>query len=468
MTNSAQIDFQALILAAGMGTRMRSEKVKVLHEVLGKPMISHVIDTAFSAGAARVISVLGHQRERVQTYLSAHARAKDLCYAIQHEQLGTAHAVLAGNAFFEDAPAYTVILSGDVPNLDADTLQSFVAEAVESGAPLTVMTAKLDDAKSYGRIIRNEAGQVMAIVEYRDASEEQRKIGEFNAGIYVVRTEFLARHLPGLCSVPANNAQREYYLTDLIAIAAEQAHAHGFVVPNVELVQGVNNRNDLSAAEKFARERLNQYWMEQGVTLLDPARITIETDVNIGADVTLFPDVHLRGNTSIGAGTIIENGCVLTDTQVGENSVLKAYCYATSAKLGDKTTIGPFVQLRPHTDIGNDCKVGNFVELKNTRMDDGSKANHLSYLGDTHVGTDANVGAGTITCNYDGTNKNKTEIGAGAFIGSNTSLIAPVRVGTGAYVAAGSTITDDVPDEALGVARGRQKNIDGWATDKKK
>ncbi len=468
MTDSAQIDFQALILAAGMGTRMRSEKVKVLHEVLGKPMISHVIDTAFSAGAARVISVLGHQRERVQAYLSAHPRAADLCYAIQHEQLGTAHAVLAGAAFFDDAPAYTVILSGDVPNLDSKTLQAFVEEAVESGAPLTVMTAKLADAGSYGRIVRNDSGRVMAIVEYRDASEEQRKIGEFNAGIYVVRTEFLARHLPGLCSAPSTNAQREYYLTDLIAIAAEEAHAHGFVVPNVELVQGVNNLNDLSAAEKFARERVNQYWMEQGVTLIDPARITIETDVTLGTDVVLYPDVHLRGRTSIGTGSVIENGCVLIDTVVGENSVLKAYCYAASSKLGDKTTIGPFVQLRPQTDIGNDCKVGNFVELKNTRMDDGSKANHLSYLGDAHIGNNANVGAGTITCNYDGKNKNGTEIGAGAFIGSNTSLIAPVRIGAGAYVAAGSTITEDVPDDALGVARGRQKNIEGWAADKKK
>lgn len=461
MTDSAQIDFQALILAAGMGTRMRSEKVKVLHEVLGKPMIAHVIDTAFSAGAARVISVLGHQRERVQAYLSAHPRAEDLCYAIQHEQLGTAHAVLAGAAYFEDAPAYTVILSGDVPNLDSKTLQTFVREAVESGAPLTVMTAKLDDAKSYGRIVRNDSGQVVAIVEYRDASEEQRKIGEFNAGIYVVRTEFLARHLPGLCSAPSTNAQREYYLTDLIAIAAEESHVHGFVV-DVELVQGVNNRNDLSAAENFARERLNQYWMEQGVTLLDPARTTIEADVLLHPDVLLYPDVHLRGRTVVGTGTVIENGCVLTDTVVGENSVLKAYCYATSAKLGDKTTVGPFVQLRPQTDIGNDCKVGNFVELKNTRMEDGSKANHLSYVGDAHVGQNANIGAGTITCNYDGKNKNRTEIGAGAFIGSNTALVAPVSIGENAYVGAGSTITEDVPDNALGVARGRQKNIEDW------
>src|SRR5690554_4677732 len=208
--------------------------------------------------------------------------------------------------------------------------------------------------------------------------------------------------------------------------------------------------------------------MEQGVTLLDPARTTIEADVFLHPDVVLYPDVHLRGKTVVGTGTVIENGCVLTDTVVGENSVLKAYCYATSAKLGDKTTVGPFIQLRPQTDIGDDCKVGNFVELKNTRMENGSKANHLSYIGDAHVGENANIGAGTITCNYDGKNKNKTEIGAGAFIGSNTALVAPVRIGDGAYVAAGSTITEDVPDDALGVARGRQKNIEGWASDKKK
>lgn len=463
MPDTSHINFQALILAAGMGTRMRSEKVKVLHEVLGKPMISHVIDTAFSAGAARVISVLGHQRECVQAYLSAAQADVEgrLCFATQREQLGTAHAVLAASEFFADAPDFTVILSGDVPNLDAKTLQDFVEEAVQSGAPLTVMTAVLPDAGHYGRILRSEDGQVKAIVEYRDASEAQRQIGEFNAGIYVVHTGFLARHLPVLCSAPANNAQREYYLTDLVAIAAEEAHVHGFVV-DVELVQGVNDRNDLAAAERFARKRINKFWMAQGVTLLDPERTIIETDVELAADVVLYPDVHLRGRTVVGAGTVIENGCVLTDTQVGENVVLKAYCYATSAKIDAQTTIGPFVHLRPQADIGAGCKIGNFVEVKNTRMDDGSKANHLSYVGDAHVGAGANIGAGTITCNYDGKNKNRTEIGAGAFIGSNTALVAPVRVGDNAYVGAGSTITEDVPDDALGIARGRQKNIEDW------
>ncbi|MBA2664774.1 MAG: bifunctional UDP-N-acetylglucosamine diphosphorylase/glucosamine-1-phosphate N-acetyltransferase GlmU [Bradymonadaceae bacterium] len=468
MTDRAPVDFQALILAAGMGTRMRSETVKVLHEVLGKPMIGHVVDTALAAGAQRVVSVLGHQRERVQAWLESHRQADKLCYAVQHEQLGTAHAVLAAQAFFADGPKYTVILSGDVPNLDVDTLRSFVDEAVASVAPLTVMTAILDDARHYGRIVRNDAGQVTAIVEFRDASPAQRELKEFNAGIYVARTEFLARHLPALCAAPSTNAQKEFYLTDLVALAAAESHAHGYVVSEVELVQGVNNRQDLAARVEFARCRLNAHWMDQGVTLIDPARTIIEADVALAQDVILYPDVHLRGQSRIGAGSVIENGCVLLDAVVGQNVVLKAYCYITEAQIDDDASIGPFVHLRPEADIGKGCKIGNFVEIKKTRMDDGSKANHLTYLGDAHIGEGANVGAGTITCNYDGKNKHRTTIGKRAFIGSNTALVAPVRIGDGAYVGAGSVITNDVPDEALGVARGRQKNIEGWASGKGK
>jgi bifunctional UDP-N-acetylglucosamine pyrophosphorylase / glucosamine-1-phosphate N-acetyltransferase len=460
---SRAASFQVIILAAGMGTRMRSSTVKVLHEVLGKPMIGHVVDTALSAGAARVINVLGHQRQRVEAYLSSHERAAQLAVAHQEQQLGTAHAVLAAKDFFADGPDYTVILSGDVPNMDVTTLSVFIDEAMASGVDVAAMTAVLDDPASYGRMVRDTDGRLTGIVEFRDASEEQRQIREINAGIYVVRTDFLATHLPRLCEAPAANAQKEYYLTDLVAIAAEQGGATGWIVPDAELIQGVNDRRDLARATAFARRRIVDYWMSEGVTFIDPDRVFIGADVELGFDVTIYPDVEISGRSRVGSNTVIETGCVVRDGVLENDVLLKAYCYVTQARLEEGAQVGPFAHLRPEASIGRDCKVGNFVEIKKTRMEEGSKASHLTYLGDALVGKGANIGAGTITCNYDGVNKHKTHIDEGAFIGSNTALVAPVRVGRGAYVGAGSVITEDVPDKALGVARGRQKNIEGWA-----
>lgn len=458
--------FQVIVLAAGMGTRMKSSTVKVLHEVLGKPMIGHVVDTAFAAGAKRVINVLGHQRERVEAYFEGHRKGDRLEVAYQEEQLGTAHAVLAAREFFEEALEYTVILSGDVPNMDVTTLAVFIDAALQAGADVTAMTALVEDPASYGRMVRDEEGRLREIVEFKDATPEQREIREINAGIYVVRTSFLAEHLPGLCAAPAQNAQKEYYLTDLVAIAAETGGATGWIVGEAELIQGVNDRRDLWRATRFAQGRIVEHWMDEGVTFLAPERVIIESDVVLNRDVTIHPEVHLAGRTEVGSGTVIEAGCLVKDSIIEGNVRLKAGCYITEAHVEELAQVGPFAHLRPEASIGRDCKVGNFVEIKKTRMEEGSKASHLTYLGDARVGRGANVGAGTITCNYDGKNKHKTHIDDGAFIGSNTALVAPVRIGKGAYVGAGSVITEDVPDKALGVGRGRQKNIEGWAEGK--
>lgn len=457
--------FQTLILAAGRGTRMRSRTIKVLHDILGKPMLAHVVEAALDSGSKRVIPILGHQRELVEEWLHAQPYAEQLDVALQLEQNGTAHAVWAAREFFDPEITYTVILSGDVPNMDAASLKAFLDAAVDSGADVGLVTAVLDDPASYGRIIRRN-DRVEAIVEYKDASPEQRAVNEINAGIYVVRTSFLAVALGLIMERPADNAQNEYYLTDLIAVAAERASETGGVfgwpVEDPRQIQGVNTRADLARATDFARRRINEHWMLEGVTFIDPLRTTVEAGVQLAHDVVLYPDVYLGGDTIIKTGSVVEPGCVVRDCHIGEEVLLKANSYLTDSRVGNDSQIGPFAHLRPGSDIGRGCKVGNFVEIKKTRLHDGAKAGHLSYLGDAHIGEGANIGAGTITCNYDGEKKSPTQIGAGAFIGSNSALVAPVTIGDGAYVGAGSTITDDVPNRALAVARGRQKNIEDW------
>ncbi len=466
MTSTPSI--QSFILAAGLGTRMRSETIKVLHPLLGKPMIGHVVDAARGSGCQRVVSVLGHQRHEVQALLDGRDDADALQVAVQEEQNGTAHAVWSARQFLDNEFEYTAILCGDVPNMDAETLRSFFEAAIDSGAPVSVMTAELDDPASYGRIVRGRSGGVEAIVEYADATGEQRKIREINAGIYLVQTTFLADALAAIMDRPADNAQNEYYLTDLIALGAGQGGVFGWSVDRPELIQGVNTRVDLARATDFARRRINRQWMLRGVTFIDPKRTTVETEVELASDVVLYPDVTLAGCTSIDSGTTVEPGCVVRDASIGAGVHLKAHCYITDGRVDDGSNIGPFAHLRPGADIGRGCKVGNFVEVKKARLDDGAKAGHLTYLGDAHVGEEANIGAGTITCNYDGEKKSQTEIGPGAFIGSNSSLVAPVTVGRQAYVGAGSVITDDLPDRSLGVARGRQRTIEDWLDRKQK
>jgi bifunctional UDP-N-acetylglucosamine pyrophosphorylase/glucosamine-1-phosphate N-acetyltransferase len=462
-----EIDFQAVIMAAGKGTRLKSEQPKVLHEVLGKPMVAYAVDAALEAGAKRVVVVLGYGREQVQSWLEENRDVEQVKFAVQENQLGTAHAVYAAREYFDDAPDYTTILSGDVPNMGAETLDDFVTKTAHSMFPLGLMTAKLDDPAHYGRVLREEGtGDVTGIVEYKDASEEQRLVDEINAGFYVVETEFLARYLPEICEGPADNAQSEYYLTDLIAMASDHAGVYGWIVQEPGIIQGVNTRQDLAAATRFAQQRINRKWMDEGVTFIDPQATYVEPGVQIGADVTLYPGVHLKGETRIGQGSIVENGSVITDCELAADVHVKANCYLTQARVDSGTALGPFAHLRPGADIGKGCKVGNFVEVKKTRFEDGVKAGHLSYLGDALLGKGTNVGAGTITCNYDGEKKHRTEIGEGSFIGSNTALVAAARLGKRAYIGAGSVITDDVPDESLAIARGRQKNFDGWVRER--
>lgn len=462
------MSFQAVVLAAGKGTRMRSHTIKVLHKVMGKTLIDCAVDSALLAGAESVCVVLGHDREQVLAHLQQRPDADRITVATQLEQLGTGHAVHEAREQLAGGPAHTLVLCGDVPNLTPQTLSAFVHDALSSPGPLAVMTATLDDPASYGRMVRSPSGDLTGIVEFRDADDAQRTIHEINTGIIFVETAFLLRELQSLCDAPSTNAQREFYLTDLVQIAAAQGTALGWKLADTDQMHGVNTRADLSRATHIARQRINAHWMEQGVTMLDAASTFVEASVVLEQDVELGPGVSLRGQTHIATGCVIDPYCVIEDAHVGAHTHILAHCVIQQARLEAGCSIGPFAHLRPGSDVGEGCKVGNFVELKKTRMDAGSKASHLSYIGDAHVGAGANIGAGTITCNYDGANKSKTTIGAGAFIGSNSALVAPVIIDDGAYVAAGSTITNTVPKGALGVARTRQQNIEGWVARKVK
>ena len=336
---------------------------------------------------------------------------------------------------------------------------------------MALITAELDEPGGYGRIVRGGKDQrhVEAIVEAADATPEQLAIAEINAGVYVLRNDFALEALEALCSGVADNAQGEFYLTDLIAMASDRGlGVFGWPIDEVEQTHGVNTRHDLARATALARRLLVDRWMARGVTMHDPERVVIGPEVQLEPDVTLYEGVHLEGTTRVERGTTIEPGGFLRDAQIGPYCHIKAHSYIDAARLERGAVVGPFVHLRPGADLGPQVKVGNFVEIKKTRLDEGAKASHLTYLGDAHVGAGANIGAGTITCNYDGVSKHRTEIGPGAFVGSNSALVAPIRIGQDAFVAAGSTLTHDVPEGALGVARGRQRTIEGWAQRKKK
>ncbi len=465
---SQDTTIQSLVLAAGKGTRMKSSLAKVMHEVLGLPMLGHVVRAAAACSPHRIIVVLGHGRAHVSDWLTANTHPSQVQTVAQTEQLGTGHAVWAAREALAGQADYTLILSGDVPNLSGQTLRAFAHDTLASGAPLGLMTAVVDDAGGYGRILRDGEGQVAGIIEYKDASAAQRNLQEFNVGTYLVRTDLLLDCLTRLVEAPPENAQGEYYLTDIVAMARERGEqVHGWTIPEVREVQGVNTRVHLAEATRFARERINTAWMEAGVTLLDPDRVTIEPDVILEPDVVLYPDVYLKGSTHVSGDVIIEPGCVVCDSRIERGAHLLAHSYLHQARVGQDAKVGPFAHLRPGAELGEGAKVGNFVEVKNSRLGPGAKASHLTYLGDAEVGAGANIGAGTITCNYDGKKKHPTVIGAGAFIGSNAALVAPIRIGEHAYVGAGSTLTLDVPDNALGVARSKQRNIEGWAARKK-
>ena len=453
------MNLEVVILAAGQGTRMRSALPKVLHPLAGRPLVKHVIDTAHRLGAQLVHTVIGHGADQLRARLAGEA----VRWAEQREQLGTGHAV--AQALPAVSPdSLVLILYGDVPLVSEPTLQALVAAA--STDTLALLTVTLPDPSGYGRILRDAAGAVVAIVEQKDASSQQLGITEVNTGILAVAASRLADWLPRLS---ANNAQGEYYLTDIIGMAVRDGVAVVTQQPaNAWEVQGVNNRQQLSSLERIYQGEQANRLMAEGATLADPARVDIRGTLTTGRDVVIDVNCVFAGDVSLADNVEIGPNCVITDARIGSGTVIKANSVIESAEIGANCDIGPFARLRPGTRMADGAKVGNFVETKKTVIGPGSKVNHLTYVGDCEIGARANIGAGTITCNYDGVNKFKTIIDDGAFIGSNTSLVAPVRVGKRATVGAGSTITAVVGDDQLAVARGRQSNIDGWQRPTKK
>lgn len=445
----------AVVLAAGQGTRMKSKLYKVLHPVCGKPMVQHVVDTLAEMRVEDVVVVVGHGADAVRATLSDR-----VTYALQQEQLGTAHAVSQAVPFLEDKHGTTFILYGDVPLLSSETLTSLLEYHLQQQAAATVLTATLADPTGYGRIIRDDAGDVLRIVEHKDATQEERAIREINTGIYCFDNQKL---LTALAQVKNDNAQGEYYVTDCVGILREAGEkVAAFVAVDPDETMGVNDRAQLSEAEAYMRKRINVRHMKNGVTIIDPASTYIEADVTIGQDTVIQPGTHLRGRTIIGADCVIGPQADLTDVQV-DDGVAISYSVLVDSLVAKEATVGPFAYVRPGSEIGANVKIGDFVELKNAKIGKGTKVPHLSYVGDAEIGEGVNIGCGTITVNYDGAKKHKTIVGDGSFIGCNTNLVAPVTVGRNAYVAAGSTINQNVPDDALAIARERQVNKLGYA-----
>jgi bifunctional UDP-N-acetylglucosamine pyrophosphorylase/glucosamine-1-phosphate N-acetyltransferase len=450
-----------VVLAAGKGTRMRSDLPKVLHRLAGRPLLDHVLDAAAPLSPASITVVVGHQAEAVRAALAG----RDCGFALQSPQLGTGHALLQTETSLAGAAGDVLLLSGDVPLLRTETIAGLVARHRQAGAAATVLTANVDLPDGYGRIVRDATGRATRIVEHKDATAAEREIREINSGVYVFD---LAPLFDNLRRIGSNNAQGEYYLPDLIALYVERGMTvETMSLPNADEIKGVNSRVELAALSRGLRLKKCEALMLAGVTIEDPATAYIDAGVEVGPDTTIHPNVSLEGTTRIGARCEIHSGSRLVNARIDDDVLIRNHCVITDTVVASKATVGPFAHLRPDSSLGEGAHVGNFVELKKTSMAAGAKANHHAYLGDAVIGRDVNVGAGTITCNYDGSAKHQTVIEDGAFIGSDTQLVAPVTVGRGAYVAAGSSIVEDVPAGALAVTRGRQINKEGWAARKK-
>lgn len=448
-----------LILAAGQGTRMKSRKAKVLHHAGGAALIQHVVRAAQGV-SPHVAVIVGHQAEQVKALLPG------LTTILQEQQLGTGHAVLSARQQLGHLKGNLMVLPGDVPLVRAATLRDFLAFHVQGGFRASVLTADVGDPSGYGRIVRSGDGHVARIVEHRDASEEIRAIAEINSGIYVFDAPTL---FEALAQVRNQNNQSEYYLTDVIGILTGKREKVGaFKVTNSEEILGVNTRQELSAMDRTMRRRKCDELMSQGVTICDPDSTFIDADVEIGADSILYPFVQLQAGTRIAEDVTVRSYTRITNCRIGARTTVLEGCVMDDSELGEDVIIGPFARLRPGVKLEDTVKVGNFVEMKKSTLGKGSKAMHLAYVGDAVVGKNVNIGAGVITVNYDGTKKYPTHIEDGAFIGSDSTLIAPVRIEKDAFVAAGSAITDDVPSEALAIARGRQVNKEGRAPHRKK
>lgn len=445
----------AVILAAGKGTRMKSKLPKVLHKVGGKPMLQHVLDAADAAGAARKVVIVGHEAELVEAMVGEQAQM-----ALQAEQLGTGHAVMQTEAVLKDFCGTVMIICGDTPLLEAAELKKFYEGHVASQAAATVLTAFMDDPAGYGRIIRDADGNVLGIVEEKDAVLEQKAIKEINTGIYCVEAPLL---FGVLATLTCDNAQGEYYLTDVLAkLNVMGKKVGGVATADSDMIMGINSRRQLAEAENIMRRRILNKLMDDGVTIMDPASTFIEKGVEIGRDTVIYPYTWLEGATKIGEDCQIGPNVRLSNVRIGNTAELQ-FVYGHDCEVQDNVVIGPYVHLRPDTVIGNNVKIGNFVEVKNSHVGTGSKLPHLSYIGDSDIGSFVNIGCGCITVNYDGKKKHRTIIEDNAFVGCNSNMVAPVTIGAGAYIGAGSTITKDVPEDDLGIARAKQKNIEGWA-----
>jgi bifunctional UDP-N-acetylglucosamine pyrophosphorylase/glucosamine-1-phosphate N-acetyltransferase len=451
-----------VVLAAGQGTRMKSPLAKVLHPLLGRPVLTHVLESLRGLEASRILVVVGHQREAVEPLLVPFgARA-----VVQSPQLGTGHALMCCRDVLEaEGPAEVLLVAGDVPLLPVDDLARFWDAFGTSGAPAALVGVRLPDPSGYGRLVRDEGGTLCRIVEEKDAGPAERSVREVNSGVYFLKVPDVLDHLQGLGRA---NAQNEYYLTDLVAALYKENLAFlTFDAADPEPWLGINTQAELARATRALRHRIIESWMALGTTVMDPDTAWIESGVSLGLGVVLHPFVKLCGNTALGRGVEVRSFSSLTDCVVGDETLIKENCVLEKTVTGPGCIIGPFSRTREGTDLGPSVHLGNFVETKKAVLGRGVKANHLSYLGDAAVGPGSNIGAGTITCNYDGVNKHRTVLGERVFVGSDTQLVAPVTVGDGAYIGAGTTITKDVPAESLAVSRAPQKNIRGWASRKK-
>jgi bifunctional UDP-N-acetylglucosamine pyrophosphorylase/glucosamine-1-phosphate N-acetyltransferase len=454
-------DLHVVILAAGKGTRMKSALPKVLHRVAGRPMLEFVIRASLGLSPRTITVVVGHLAESVREALRGRP---EIQVVVQEPQLGTGHALLQVAPVLESVSGSVILLSGDVPLLRTDTLRKIASTHREAGAAATVLTALVDRPYGYGRIVRTN-GRISRIVEERDASPAERLIKEINSGIYAFELKGLFTALRGLGT---ENAQGEYYLPDLIRTYRRQRRiVETVTLEHADEVRGINSRTELAEVSRIVRQMKNEELMAAGVTIEDPATTYIDPDVQVGPDTVIHPGVYLEGQTRVGAACEIHSGVRIVDSTLEDRVTVRNYCVIQESRIASGAILGPFAHLRPGSDVREDAHVGNFVELKKTVLGTRSKANHLTYLGDATIGNNVNVGAGTITCNYDGRQKHQTVIEDGAFIGSDTQLVAPVTVGPGAYVGCGTTVRENVPAGSLAVSAGKQRNIEGWAERKK-
>lgn len=448
----------SIILAAGKGKRMKSSMPKVLHKVCGKEMINHVIDAMKKSNIDDINVIIGKGAELVKSA----TQNKDIVYTLQKEQLGTGHAVMCAEDFLKAKNGVVAIFTGDAPLIKSETVEKFINYHIENDCTATILTSVIDNPAEYGRIIRNEDGNVDKIVEFKDCNEDQKKIKEINSGMYCFNIDSL---LIALKKINNNNNQGEYYLTDVIEILKNSGKKIGAIDTNFEEILGVNSRVELSRVEQIMRNRINKFHMENGVTIINPENTYINSEVEIGNDTIIYPGNVLEGKTKIGSNCMLYPNSRIKDSIIDDNVTIQS-SVILEAKVGENTTVGPFAYLRPETCIGKGTRIGDFVEIKKSTIGDGTKVSHLTYIGDAEVGSECNFGCGTVVVNYDGKNKYKTIIGNHSFIGCNTNLVSPVEVEDNTYIAAGSTIVQKVPDGCLAIARAKQVNKEGWV-DKK-